>query len=148
MQPACKGNDSHYYLQGITPGRTYQVVYEPLGEGLRGVSGFNPLPGGDMSVPPPQEFSKGEIKSASGATTVSCEKGGDTIEMASVTIDTANPCFPGSAGGSGDADPTKASSSSSKCNLLPLSKFSYMLIVCLLMSTAIIVFVRVKLKKT
>jgi len=85
LKPSCYG-DSKYYLRGIKPGIPYKVVYEAIGSGFTGASDFEPLDN------PPTGFPSGTIESTGGDTTVSCTEGGQTIQMASVTIDTPNPC--------------------------------------------------------
>ncbi len=85
LKPSCYG-DSKYYLRGIKPGIPYKVVYEAIGSGFTGASDFEPLDN------PPTGFASGTIESTDGETTVSCTEGGQTIGMASVTIDTPNPC--------------------------------------------------------
>ena len=86
LYPGCHG-DSRYYLHGIVPGKQYQVTYEPIGSQFTGASDFEPL-GGDS----PRGFEAGTIDSPSGETTVGCDQGGQTIQMASLTLDVSNPC--------------------------------------------------------
>ncbi|MFH1830650.1 MAG: hypothetical protein ABH871_07735 [Pseudomonadota bacterium] len=85
LKPSCYG-DSRYYLHGIKPGIPYKVTYEAIGSEFTGASDFEPLDN------PPRGFPSGTIQSPGGDTTVSCSEGGQTIEMASVNIDTPNPC--------------------------------------------------------
>jgi len=101
-------NDSTYYLYGIVPGHYYDVRYEPINSSYTGASGFEPLDN------PPSGFDSGTIKDVSGNTTVKCDKGGETIHMADVTISTTNPCTGGGTGGGG----TTTSSSSGGCSLV------------------------------
>ncbi|MFA4873797.1 MAG: hypothetical protein WC956_04970 [bacterium] len=112
LYPECEG-DSRYYLYGIKPGVTYQVTYEPIGQEFSGASDFEPL--GSNS---PQGFTSGTIETPSGETTASCSDAGQTIEMASVSIDNVtNYCADkGSASGSSQGD--TQSSSKSKCSLV------------------------------
>ncbi len=85
LKPGCYG-DSRYYLHGIKPGIPYKVTYEAIGSEFTGASDFEPLDN------PPRGFPSGTIESTGGDTAVSCSSGGKTIEMASVVIDTPNPC--------------------------------------------------------
>lgn len=85
LYPACAG-DGHYYLHGIIPGKTYEVFYEPLTDQYRNMSGFEPL------ANPPTGFTTETIPAADGSTTVSCEDGGETIQMQTVQVDVSNPC--------------------------------------------------------
>jgi hypothetical protein len=85
LKPVCYG-DSRYYLRGLKPGVPYKVEYEQIGSEFTGASDFEPLDD------PPRGFPAGMIENSSGDTTVSCSGGGETIEMAPVTIDTTNPC--------------------------------------------------------
>lgn len=109
LKPSCYG-DSRYYLRGLKPGVSYKVQYEQIGSEFTGASDFEPLDN------PPGGFSAGMIESASGDTTVKCDSGGETIEMASVTIDTTNPCadFLDPDGTTSD---TSSTGSSSSCSL-------------------------------
>ncbi len=84
LYPACTA-DGHYYLHGIIPGKAYQVTYEQLSSEYTGASGFEPLDN------PPSGFAAGTI-TKDGATTVSCETGGETIEMDALELDVTNPC--------------------------------------------------------
>jgi len=79
-------SDGHYYLHGIRPGKTYEVIYEPLSTSYRGMSGFEPLPD------PPSGFNSGTILGSDGSSTASCNAGGQTIQMQTVQIDVENPC--------------------------------------------------------
>jgi hypothetical protein len=106
----CYG-DSRYFLYGIIPGQNYKVTYEPIDPDFTGASSLEPLD------PPLGGFSSGTIESQSGDTVVSCGGGGETIEMASLTIDIPNPCT-GSTSGGGSGTPTGTTSSKS-CGLLP-----------------------------
>lgn len=117
MYTECEGN-SAYYLYGIVPGHYYQVSYEPL-ESYSGASGFEPLDD------PPSGFDSGSISDMSNATTVKCDSGGQTIQMASVTVSTSNPCTGGggstgggSGGGSGGGDGNTSTSSGGGCSLV------------------------------
>lgn len=83
--PDCS-NDSKYFLRGIVPGKSYQVVYEPLNSKYTGPSGFEPLDN------PPSGFETGTVAGPQGETTVSCSEGGQTITMRTETINTPNPC--------------------------------------------------------
>jgi len=86
LYPACHA-DGHYYLGGIVPGKTYEVIYEPLTSKYSGMSGFEPLSN------PPTGFDSDVIPVAEdGSTTVSCDQGGMTIEMQAVEVPVANPC--------------------------------------------------------
>ncbi len=80
MHTGCTGSDSYYYLHGIVPGQVYQVTYEALNSDYTGASGFEPCDD------PPSGFESGTISDPDGATTVSCEAGGETVEMASQTV--------------------------------------------------------------
>lgn len=113
MYTECEGN-SAYYLYGIVPGHSYQVTYEPL-ESYSGASGFEPLD------EPPTGFDPGNISDMSGATTVKCDSGGQTIQMASITISTSNPCTGnggGSGGGDGGGNGSSSTSSGGGCSLV------------------------------
>ncbi len=77
MYTACN-EDGHYYLHGIVPGRTYDVVYEPLDSSYTGMSGFEPLGS------PPVGFEPGTIGQAK------CDNGGETVEMEAVKIESVN----------------------------------------------------------
>lgn len=109
LKPGCYGN-SRYYLHGIRPGVPYTVTYEQIGAEFTGASDFEPLDD------PPGGFTAGMIESSSGETTVSCDEGGNTIEMSPVTIETTNPCadFVDPDGASTD---TAASGESKGCSL-------------------------------
>lgn len=85
LKPTCYG-DSRYYLRGLKPNIPYKVVYESIGSEFTGASDFEPLEN------PPRGFASGTIETSGGDTTVTCNEGGQTTEMASVTIDTSNPC--------------------------------------------------------
>ncbi len=114
LYPECSG-DSRYYLYGLKPGVTYKVTYEPIGSEFANASDFEPL--GSNS---PKGFQGGVVETPSGDTTVKCENGGDTIEMASVAIDTANYCAGKNSGtgtGSGQGT-TQTGTSKSKCSLV------------------------------
>jgi len=113
MYPDCYG-DSKFYLHGIVPGRSYQIYYEAIDEDYRGASGFEPLDD------PPSDFGSETITDPSGNTTVKCDSGGDTIQMASVTIETSNPCTGTSGGGSGGTD-GDAQGSSGGCSFVEQS---------------------------
>lgn len=95
LKSGCEG-DSAYYLHGIVPGHKYQVTYEPLNSAYTGPSGFEPLDN------PPGDFDAGTVSDTSGNTTVQCDQGGETIQMASVTISTTNPCTGSGEDGGGD----------------------------------------------
>ena len=101
LYPGCYG-DSRYHLRGIVPGAKYQVTYEPIGSQFTGASDLEPLDD------PPRGFDGGTIASPSGATTVGCDEGGETIQMASVTIDVSNPCVGGEDDGDGEDEEAKA----------------------------------------
>ena len=90
LYPACF-NDGHYYLYGIVPGRTYEVMYEQLSPLYTGMSGFEPLKN------PPSGFPQQNITAGDGSTTVSCPSGGQTIDMGTVQVPVSNPC-PSSSG--------------------------------------------------
>jgi hypothetical protein len=101
MYPPCMGA-GEYVLQGIKPGREYQVFYEGIGSEFTGASGFEPFPcigdeygnangvleAGELCPPvvPTGNITKG------GDVTVSCGSGGDEIVMDTVQIDVFNPC--------------------------------------------------------
>ena len=85
LYPACAG-DGHYYLHGLVPGKTYEVIYEPISSQYTGMSGFEPL------ANPPSGFDTGNISASDGSTTVSCDNGGETIQMETVKVDVDNPC--------------------------------------------------------
>lgn len=136
LKEDCVG-DSRYYLRGIVPGLRYQVIYEPIDTEFTGASGFEPLDN------PPTGFDGGTISSTSGATTVSCSAGGETIEMASVTINVTNPCgSTGSGGSEGGGSTESATSSSSKCSLYPISAGSCFALGYLLAALAGVVIVK------
>jgi hypothetical protein len=103
------GGDSRYSLRGLVPGQSYTVSYEPIymPEGSLKASGFEPL------EKPPQGFEGGDILKPDGDDTVTCESGGQTIPMASVTIEVTQPytCSQGSTSG-------KATSASSGCSMV------------------------------
>ncbi len=105
LYSSCYGN-SQYHLHGIVPGKEYEVTYEPISGEFTGASDLEPL---DR---PPRNFTGGTI----GEGTVSCESGGETIEMSALTIDLSgsNPCtFTDD-----DDDDDDSSSSSSTCSLM------------------------------
>lgn len=79
-------DNSQYVLAGLVPGKTYQVTYEALTDKYTDYSGFRPLHN------PPRGFASGTIPSKDDSTTISCERGGEVIEMKTVQIETANPC--------------------------------------------------------
>jgi len=106
LYPACAG-DGHYYLYGIVPGKTYEVIYEPLSSEYTGMSGFEPLDN------PPTGFEPATISASDGATTVKCTTGGETIEMDAVKVQVENPCQP--TDGAGSDTTTK----SGGCSLIP-----------------------------
>ncbi len=108
LKTRCLG-DSRYYLRGIKPNVPYTIEYEAIGSEFTGASDFEPL--GDDS---PFGSYSGTIESPSGDTTVYCTDGGQTIDMASVTIDTYNYCA-----SSDNLDTTSDSSSGStkSCSL-------------------------------
>lgn len=114
LKAGCNGsndqeNGSTYYLHGIVPGHKYQVIYEPVDTGFTGASDLEPL-----GATSPKGFTRGNIQTPSGETTVSCDEGGKTIEMASISI-------PGSATTCTQSvnDEPPSSSASSKCSLNP-----------------------------
>lgn len=112
----CEG-DSRYYLHGLKPNVSYKITYEPLAAEFTGASGFEPLDS------PPSGFPSGTIKTPEEETTVKCTSGGQTIEMAAVTIDTSNPCgnAANTTGDGSDGDSTNTTSSggsSGGCSLL------------------------------
>jgi hypothetical protein len=110
LKPACYG-DGRYYLHGIVPGYDYSVTYEPIGSEFAGASDFEPLDN------PPRGFPKGQVLSTSGETTVRCAEGGETIEMASTTIEVANPCEGSDKLDTSGDEGTGGSSSPFKCSL-------------------------------
>lgn len=130
LKAGCAG-DAKYYLYGIIPGHAYQIVYEPLGD-FRGASAIQPLV--EYS---PKGFNRGTILTTSGDSTVTCDSGGQTIEMASQTIDITNPCVQLSGGDVTDNSEQKAASSS-KCSLLPLGGFSYLPVLFLAMAIVMV----------
>ncbi|MFH0798679.1 MAG: hypothetical protein V2A66_00670 [Pseudomonadota bacterium] len=130
MKPECIG-DSRYYLHGIVPGHKYQVTYEPIGSEFSGASDFEPLPN------PPAGFNGGIIPSPSGDVSVSCDSGGGTIEMASATVDTPNPCA-SSKSGAGNSNASAQSGTSSKCSLVPMGDFSIFPVAFLALAAAAI----------
>jgi hypothetical protein len=83
--------DGRYYLKGIVPGKTYEVIYEELSTEYTGMSGFEPL-----ASPPSGFLPEGQtevpILSSGGDTTVKCDKGGETIDMETVKVPVGNPC--------------------------------------------------------
>lgn len=86
LYPGCSEN-SGYILHGLLPGKSYQVVYEPLPEQYRGSSGFEPLEN------PPAGFDSGTIfPEGSDAAVVSCKNGGETIRMKDAVVSAKNPC--------------------------------------------------------
>jgi hypothetical protein len=85
LYPPCF-NDGHYYLYGIVPGRTYEVMYEQLSPLYTGMSGFEPLKN------PPSGFPTENISASDDSTTVSCSSGGQTIAMQTVQVPVTNPC--------------------------------------------------------
>ena len=88
LYPACSvNNDGGYYLYGIIPGKTYEVIYEPLTDKYTlDASGFEPLDD------PPSGFESGNIVDTHESTTISCATAGETIQMQTIKIDTNNPC--------------------------------------------------------
>lgn len=72
-----------YVLAGIVPGQSYQVSYEELlaKYNQNDASGFGPLLGDS-----PTGFGSGMITNKAGATSVSCQKGGEVIEMETVQV--------------------------------------------------------------
>ncbi len=109
LHSGCKG-EAKYYLYGILPGVPYQVSYEPINSAYTGTSGFEP------NIVKPSGFEAGIITSSSGASTVKCSKGGDTIEMASATIDTPNPCASQNDDSNGDGGNPASVESSTSCS--------------------------------
>jgi hypothetical protein len=111
LKPTCYGN-SRYYLRGLKPNIPYKVEYEAIGSEFTGASDFEPLDN------PPRGFPSGTIETSDGDTTVTCSEGGQTIEMASVTIDTSNPCagFEDT-----DTDESSVDGKSSSCSFVALS---------------------------
>jgi len=109
LKPTCYG-DSRYYLHGLKPNIPYKVEYEAIGSEFTGASDFEPLDN------PPRGFLSGTIETSGGDTTVTCTEGGKTIEMASVTIDTANPC----AGFEGAETAAPSSGGKSSCSFVML----------------------------
>jgi hypothetical protein len=136
LKPTCYG-DSRYYLYGIKPNIPYTVVYEAIGSEFTGASDFEPLDN------PPRGFPSGTIESSGGETTVTCTEGGQTIEMADVTIDTTNPC----AGFEGADSVTPGDDSgSSKCSFVMLgdADLAMLGLIMILAFMAIPRFVRVR----
>jgi len=129
MYPPCMGA-GEYILQGIKPGREYQVFYEGIGVQFTGASGFEPFPciGDEYGnangvleadelcppVAPTGNVTKG------GDVTVSCGSGGDEIVMDTVQIDVFNPCSEvGTSLGEGTDDFfSDTSSSKGGCSLI------------------------------
>ena len=78
-----RSTDGQYYLYGLLPGEEYQVIYESLSPGpdnsFVGASGFEPLDH-------PPQVDGADIPLASGAETFKCETGGETLEMADVSL--------------------------------------------------------------
>ena len=109
LHSGCKGG-AKYYLYGILPGVPYQVSYEPINSAYTGTSGFEP------NIVKPSGFEAGIITSSSGASTVKCSKGGNTIEMASATIDTPNPCASENDDSNGDGSNPASAESSTSCS--------------------------------
>ncbi len=134
LYPGCSG-DSRYNLHGIVPGQQYQVTYEPIGSEFTGASDFEPLDN------PPRGFDGGTIAAPDGATTVSCDEGGETIEMAAVTIDVTNPCTGsgGSSGDDGDGDDGASTTGTKSCRLLRDTPFSNDLVATIALLVAIVV---------
>lgn len=103
--------DSKYYLYGLRPGHKYKVICESIAQQFTGASGFEPISN------PPQGITDCNMESSDGSTApVTIESAGQVIEMASKTIDVANPCP------EDVCDDSSGTSSSSKCSLLPVGQ--------------------------
>jgi hypothetical protein len=106
LYPTCTTNGT-YYLYGIVPGKSYEVIYEPLSEEYTGMSGFEPL------ANPPKGFETASIG------TVNCDAGGETIEMEAVKIDGVDfdkICPPDE----GDGDVADTGGGSAGCTLIKI----------------------------
>ncbi len=84
--PGCTG-DSRYVINGLIPGKTYQIYYEPLYVSANAESsGYGPL------EQPPVNFNATLIMTADNQSSIKCDQPGTHIEMQTAVIDVSNPC--------------------------------------------------------
>ncbi len=114
LYPAYTEN-GRYYLYGLVPGKKYKVVAEPVYHLFTGPSGFEPIEN------PPQNFEETVIKTPDDDEFVVAPGAGESLEMASLTLDVENPCVEANACPSGYS----GSSTSTKklCNMVPGGAF-------------------------
>lgn len=102
--------DARYTLFGLVPGRKYKVICEPIYKGFTGDSGLEPISNPPADFPPCEAVTPDGIKQVSVGT-------GETLEMAPIELDVANPCPQSICGSPGSAPGANTSSGSSSCSL-------------------------------